>query len=229
MASIGVIIPAAGRGKRFGGGLPKQYHLLRNEPIIVHSVRTALAVKGVLAVVIAVAHEDELCAKVLQDAGVIDERLHIITGGSERQHSIQNALNCEALLAPDVILVHDGVRPLATANLFSRVADGCIEHAAVIPVMPVVDTIKRVDGNGTVIETVPRGDLRRVQTPQAFRAADIRSAYRSASAAGTFGTDDASLIEAYGSTVHTVIGEEWNIKVTSPVDLILAESLFSQK
>ena len=227
LVNIGIIIPAAGRGTRFGSDLPKQYHHLADIPILARTLGSALHVPDVVSVVVAISPDDTWFDPMLEEAGISDERLHRVDGDVERQYSIRNALGHPSLTTADVILVHDAVRPLASAELFTRIADAASEYGAVIPVMPVTDTIKRVSADGIVHETIPRQDLRRVQTPQGFRADVLRRAYGAASEADILGTDDASLVEAYGTPVHTIDGEPWNIKVTTSVDIAIAASLIT--
>jgi len=225
LVNLGIIIPAAGRGTRFGSDLPKQYHELSGVPILARTLGSALHVPNVVSVVVAVSADDTWFDPMLEAAGITDERLHRVDGDVERQYSIRNALGHPSFSNADVILVHDAVRPLASGDLFTRIAEAASELGAVIPVMPVTDTIKRVSADGIVHETVPRGDLRRVQTPQGFRADVLRTAYGMASEADILGTDDASLVEAAGTPVHTVDGEPWNIKITTTVDIAIAASL----
>ena len=223
--NIGIIIPAAGRGARFGSDLPKQYHELADVPILARTLGSALHVPMVTSLVIAVSPNDIHFDSMLEKAGITDDRVHRVDGDIERQYSIRNALAHPSLADVDVILVHDAVRPLASADLFSRIATDAMEHGAAIPVMPVTDTIKRISPERVVLETVPRGDLARVQTPQGFRRPVLVEAYERASQADLLGTDDASLVEASGHAVHTIEGEAWNIKITTTVDIAIAASL----
>jgi 2-C-methyl-D-erythritol 4-phosphate cytidylyltransferase len=218
---IGVIIPAAGYGSRFGHDVPKQYHLLGNDPIIIHTLRTALSVEGVVSVVVAISPSDSTITDLVSASTLPSDRLYTTVGGLERQHSIANALGHPSLAEVDVILVHDAVRPLASPNLFTRVALCAFEKGACVPVITVDDTIKRVEED-RVLTTVPRGDLRRAQTPQGFTPDVLRSAYAVSQRAGYVGTDDASLVEVNGGVVYTVDGEPWNIKITTPYDLNIA-------
>lgn len=218
-----VIIPAAGSGTRFGGDLPKQYVELDGVPIIVRTVRSMLVHPAVKRVLIAVSESMlDHAQQLMQPFG---ERVLVVVGGGERQHSIARCLEDPACAQADLILVHDAVRPFADQALVTRVAEAGGRHGAAVPVIPVSDTIKRVDDNGCVVSTLPRSELRAVQTPQAFLPDVVRSAYAVASANGTVGTDDASLVEACGGNVVTVPGSVTNIKITTPVDLAIAHLL----
>ncbi|MBU3679152.1 MAG: 2-C-methyl-D-erythritol 4-phosphate cytidylyltransferase [Candidatus Kapabacteria bacterium] len=226
---VGIVIPAGGRGTRFGGATLKQYLDLAGEPIIVRALRTALAAKSVCAVVVA-AQKTEFAhlAGLVEIHGIADPRLVLTEGGAERYESVAKGLVHPALDAADVILVHDAVRPLASTSLFDRVAAEASVHGAVVPTIPVVDTLKRIGSDGVIIETIDRSVVRRAQTPQGFRADILRRIYSEALSAGDQVTDCSSLCERAGITVHVVEGEERNIKVTSPTDMIVAEALFLQ-
>ena len=218
-----VIIPAAGSGTRFGGDLPKQYRDLDGVPILVRTVRAMLCHPAVKHVLIAVSAPMLEQAKELTEP--FGERVIVVLGGSERQHSIAACLEQPACAQADLIMVHDAVRPFADIGLLERVAEAARVDGAAIPAIPVSDTIKRVDGSGVVVSTLPRSELRAVQTPQGFRPDVLRSAYAHASAQGIVGTDDASLVEANGGRVVTVPGSVTNIKITTPVDLAIAHVL----
>jgi 2-C-methyl-D-erythritol 4-phosphate cytidylyltransferase len=224
---IGVIIPAAGFGQRFGHEVPKQYHMLDDAPVIIHTLRTALGIDSVTSVVVAISPTDAMFDAICREHQIAGTRLHTVHGGAERQHSIMNALDHVSLSDVDVILVHDAVRPLASDGLFTRVALTAFEKGACVPVIAVDDTIKRVEAD-RVVGTVPRQDLRRVQTPQGFAPDVLRKAYNEAQRSNVLGTDDASLVEAIGITVYTVDGEPWNTKITTPFDLAIASSVMAR-
>lgn len=218
-----VIIPAAGSGTRLGGTLPKQYQDLDGTPILVRTVRQALQHAAVSMVVVAVHpsmidHARSLFADVVH-------RVLIVEGGPERQHSIAACLQHHATESAALVFVHDAVRPFANATLYDRVGRAANAHGAAVPVVEVTDTIKEVGANGFVARTLQRSELRAAQTPQAFRPDILRHAYRHAAAHGILGTDDASLVEACGVQVACVKGDLHNIKITTPVDLVLAHHL----
>lgn len=220
---VGIVIPAGGRGTRFGGDTPKQYLDLAGEPIIIRTIKTALAAQHVCAVVIAAqTSEFAYLSSMIEQHGIADARLVLTEGGSERYESVASGLTHPALDAADVILVHDAVRPLASTFLFDRVAAEALIHSAVVPVIPVADTLKRVDSNDLIIETIDRSTMRRAQTPQGFSATLIRNVYAEALRTGAGGTDCASLCEAGGFPVRTIQGEEHNLKITTTFDLAVA-------
>ncbi|MFW6193582.1 MAG: IspD/TarI family cytidylyltransferase, partial [Gemmatimonadota bacterium] len=156
--------------------------------------------------------------------GWLRERVDaMVAGGATRRESV--ALGLAAVPGEtDVVLVHDGVRPFASSALVRRVADAA-RKGPVVPVLPVVDTVKRVDGEGRVMETLDRSTLRRVQTPQGFPTSVLRRVHAGAEASKAVATDDAALCEASGVTVRTVAGEIHNLKVTTGQDLAFARWL----
>lgn len=218
-----VVVPAAGSGQRLGGGTPKALRGLGGVPMLVHAVRRMAAAQGVALVVVAappgdVARVGALLADVAEGVEV-----RVVAGGASRQESVSLAL---AALGPDVdvVLVHDAARPLAPPELAEAVLAAVrAGAAAVVPGMPVVDTVKRVDQGGVVVATVDREPLRAVQTPQGFRRSVLERAHAAAPSAAA--TDDAGLVEALGVPVLVVPGRDQALKVTRPFDLVVAEAL----
>ncbi len=225
---FGVIIPAGGSGKRFGSPIPKQYLPVVGIPSIVRSVVTVLDLQQCSSVVIAAAEDQHGHLRdLLATFNVNDKRIHIVDGGKERQISVAKALRHDSLASVDIIAVHDAVRPLATRSLWERVIHTAQVCGAAIPAIPVADTLKRVSGD-VVVETINRADFRRIQTPQAFDSAVLRRAYQVADEDGWTGTDCASLCERLGIVVHCVEGEESNIKITTPFDVVIAEAFLAR-
>jgi 2-C-methyl-D-erythritol 4-phosphate cytidylyltransferase len=225
---VAVLVPAAGAGLRLGPGGPKALRLLAGEPLLVHAVRRVAAAPSVRMIVVAApAAEVEAVRALLAPVAPVT----VVAGGAERQHSVAAALDA---VPPDVgvVLVHDAARALAPPELVEAVAAavraGC---AAVIPVLPVVDTIKEVGPGATeppggpsevVLGTVDRAVLRSVQTPQGFR----REVLAAAHAAGLDAhTDDAGMVEKAGVPVTCVPGSDLAMKITRPLDLVIAEAL----
>ena len=216
---VAVLVPAAGAGVRLGPGGPKALRLLRGEPLLVHAVRRIAAAPSVRAIVIAAPPADTTAVRELL-APIAD--VIVVPGGAQRQESVAAALRAVPP-GPEIILVHDAARALAPALLVESVAEAVrAGHDAVIPVLPVVDTIKEVAADETVLGTVDRGVLRAVQTPQGFRREVLARAH--ASAAGPV-TDDAGLVEKQGVRVQCVPGSAYALKITSLFDLALAEHL----
>ncbi|MDX6295238.1 MAG: 2-C-methyl-D-erythritol 4-phosphate cytidylyltransferase [Kribbellaceae bacterium] len=227
--STAAIIPAAGLGLRLGGEAPKAFREVGGESLLVHAVRglRAAAAADLACFVIAVPPGTEDVVLKVLESSVGAARLHCIAGGNERTDSVRAALELVPVDGIDCILVHDAARPFVPAAVIERVVDAVRAGApAVIPVVPVTDTIKRVDPAGKVLDTPDRAALVAVQTPQGFEPSLLRRAHALA-AAGV--TDDAMLAERLGVTVQTVEGSEDAFKITRPRDLILAESILAER
>lgn len=219
---VGAALLAGGRGRRMGGALPKQFLALLGKPILLWALE-ALLESGVAdrtAVVVPGGFEEEARA-VLGDGfpGVA-----LVAGGRTRQESSLAALRHfgESI---DIFLTHDAARPLVSPALFRRVVEAALRHGAAVAAHPASDTMKVADAEGFARETLPRERLWAVQTPQAFRRELIARGHEEALAQGFEGTDDAALVERLGHRVALVCAEPENIKVTTPVDLALAEAL----
>ncbi|MGW0507145.1 2-C-methyl-D-erythritol 4-phosphate cytidylyltransferase [Micromonospora sp. NPDC003241] len=218
---VAVLVPAAGAGVRLGPGRPKALRLLAGEPLLVHAVRRLAAAASVHTIVVAAP---------VADVSAVREMLApvapvtVVPGGTERQASVAAAL-AAVPEGPEIVLVHDAARALTPSELVESVAAAVRDgHDAVIPVLPVVDTIKEVDAGEVVLGTVDRAALRAVQTPQGFRRAVLAAAH---AAAGDPLTDDAGLVEKQGVPVYCVPGSDHALKITRPFDLALAEHLLS--
>jgi 2-C-methyl-D-erythritol 4-phosphate cytidylyltransferase len=223
---VAAIVPAAGRGERLGPGAPKALRLLGGVPLLVHAVRNLAAARLVDLVVVAAPPDQVTAVRALLADHHTGATLHVVPGGPTRPESVRAALAA----LPDavaVVLVHDAARPLAPVELIDAVASGVRAGAdAVVPGLPVTDTVKRVDGD-VVTETVDRTALRSVQTPQGFRRAVLEEAHLDLSDGGI--TDDAGLVERAGYSVIVVPGAEEAFKVTRPLDLVLAEAVLARR
>ena len=215
---VAAIIPAAGSGIRLGADIPKAFIELAGISLL---TRSALAMSVVADVIVVAAPTNELkqASDLLAD---VDAEVHVVAGGEQRQDSIANALK---VLPEDVsiVLVHDAARPLVPVEVSQRVVSQLRAGAqAVIPVLEIADTIKKVNSANKVISTVDRNELRRVQTPQGFTRAAIDQAYANPEIVAT---DDAGLMEVLGIEVVTVIGDERAMKITTAHDLQIATAL----
>lgn len=214
------VVPAAGSGERLGAGAPKAFVKLGGSPLLEHALG-GLRASGVIdRVVVAVppARTDE---SKLIFGGDAD----IVAGGADRTESVALALT--AIGDAEFILVHDAARALTPPALIARVVQALQDgHPAVVPALPLADTIKAVDANGVVLGTPERAGLRAVQTPQGFHADVLRRAYARAGAGGV--TDDASLVEQIGTPVQIVDGDPLAFKITTPMDLLLAEAVLAR-
>jgi 2-C-methyl-D-erythritol 4-phosphate cytidylyltransferase len=221
---VAAVVPAAGHGQRLGAGGPKAMHPLGGEPMLAHSVRTLAA--GPVDLVV-VATPPGLGAEVRRLLAGVHEgaELAVVDGGATRSDSVRNAL---AALPPSVqvVLVHDAARPLVPAALVAAVVAAVEGGAdAVVPGLPVTDTVKQVDGAEVVVATVDRSALRAVQTPQGFRRNLLEVAYAGPQSGSA--TDDAGHVERAGGVVLVVPGAEEAFKVTRPLDLVLAEAVLA--
>ncbi|MFP4200850.1 MAG: 2-C-methyl-D-erythritol 4-phosphate cytidylyltransferase, partial [Clostridia bacterium] len=229
-ATISLIIAAAGSGRRMGG-VPKPFLTLDGKSLLLHCLTNLGEHPDVDRIVIA--SRKDLLSQVEATVSRWGGRADIIEGGSTRARSVQNALRFLDGEG-DLVAVHDAARPLATGRLLGRVAEMAGAHGAAVPVLPVSDTVKRISPPGTdraemVLETLDRSVLRAVQTPQVFSNRVLSQAYASARGDLAQFTDDASLLEASGHPVFLVAGEEDNIKITTPRDLQIARSFFSDR
>lgn len=197
--------------------IPKQFLMLGGEPIVARTINTfSEALPGAEIVVVLPEAHMPLWENLRARFDVAPHR--IVAGGVERFHSVLNGINALSLEV-EYIAVHDGVRALVSKRLIIRAMLAAEEHDAVIPVVDVVDSYRRVEGENSYI--VPRADLRIVQTPQIFNAQLLRDAYNVEFNAAF--TDDASVVEARGGHITLVDGERTNIKITTPEDIALAE------
>ena len=222
MARIAVIIVAAGRGHRFGGDMPKQYLEVHQQPLVRHAAQVFLdhpAIDFILPVI----HPDD--ADILANALDGLDYLEPVAGGAARQDSVRNGLEALASSAPDYVLVHDAARPMVAPALIDRVIEALQDTPGVIPGIAVVDTLKRADDAGIITDSVSRDGLWRAQTPQGFKYADLLAVHRSV--IGQELTDDAAVMEASGHRIAVVLGDEDNIKVTTPDDLMRMEEIMS--
>lgn len=225
---VTAIIAAAGQGKRMGRGINKVFIPLSHCPVLVHSVRKFSECQGIDNLVIVTAsQETEKVKKVLERIEGL-KPWRVAAGGTERQYSIANAL---AVVEPDadIILVHDGARPLIECETIEAVIDAARKYDAAVVAVPVKDTIKQVDESGFVTDTPDRKVLWSVQTPQAFSGQLLRTAYDLAAKEGFLGTDDAGLVERLGVKVKIVSGNYQNIKITTPEDMLVAAALLEQR
>lgn len=209
-------------GVRLGENKPKAFVHVGGSPMLTRAVQGLIDSGSVDDVVVMV--PAELVAETRALLPASDVPVHVVAGGAERTDSVRAGLAA----APDatLVLVHDAARALTPPALVTRVVEALRAGArAVVPALPVTDTIKSVDTTGAVTGTPDRSGLRAIQTPQGFDAALLRAAY----AVGTQATDDAGLVEMLGATVHTVLGDALAFKITTPLDLVLANTLAARR
>ncbi|MCR5278601.1 MAG: 2-C-methyl-D-erythritol 4-phosphate cytidylyltransferase [Lachnospiraceae bacterium] len=226
MRHVGIVV-AAGTGSRFGGEVPKQFIEVGGKPLLFYSLKAMQ--DSFIDEIIVVTSADRI-GYVKNDIGKkngISKLTHVVKGGKDRGSSVQNGLRKIKDPKNAYVYIHDGARPMLTQGILNNVKEGLEGHWAVLAAVPSKDTVKIADSDGLVQVTPNRSTVWLAQTPQAFVASEIMSAYEEANAAAkAFGgdppTDDASVMESYGPVpVHVVMGDYRNIKVTTPEDLDL--------
>ena len=226
---VAVILPAAGQSLRMGDGARKPFLELAGEPILLRTVKRLAGAPGILEIILAV-HPDDLDAV----QGEWWERLAgagaalAVAGGVSRAESVWNAMQVVPARA-ELIAVHDAVRPFVSPDILKALFSTARRRGAAVPVVPLVDTPKRVEGD-SVVETPRRLGLMRVQTPQVFASDLLIEAYEYALSTGGLSdriTDDSQMVENLGREVAAVLGDEFNLKITTPKDLRLAEALLA--
>ena len=222
---VTMIVLAAGRGQRFGGQLPKQYLPLKQRPILWHTLSRLHDHPNIKKIIPVIAPDgEELWQKIMTpQLDKLPKVSHPVTGGKERQHSVYKGLLSLTLKDHAWVAIHDGARPLVDHGLLQRLFQARQQSDAIIPAIPASDTIKRINAQGEIVETLPREQICLVQTPQLFRFGTIVQAHQQAQQHGFLGTDDASLVEQLPQKVIVVPGDTNNIKITRPQDLELAE------
>lgn len=226
MNRVVAVIVAAGGGKRMGGDLPKQFLPLGGRPLLDRTLSAFTASPRIDGIVLVL--PPSLPDEVKESYRLVTRVLSVVDGGEERQDSVRNAL-AAVPTETEVILVHDAVRPFVSRGLLERCAEFAQEHGAVVPVVPVRDTVKQWDREGRTLRTRDRSEMMLAQTPQGFRAGILRDAYGQALTLGRQGTDDAFLVEGAGYPVVPMPGEEENVKITYPEDLRMAEGLLRER
>ena len=217
MSRISAIVVAAGKGKRFGSS--KQFVLLKGKPVLDHCLERLEAHKDISEIIL-VLRDKKFERRYLEYYRKISA---IAKGGRKRQNSVISGFNRIDQKNTDIVLVHDGVRPLITEDLLDRVIDAAQKKGAAVPVIPVEDTLKLVRGKD-VLRTVAKTGLFRVQTPQGFSCDVLKKALDKAIEDDYYGTDEAVLVERTGIEICAVEGDPRNIKVTTPDDIIIAEA-----
>jgi 2-C-methyl-D-erythritol 4-phosphate cytidylyltransferase len=218
-----VILVAAGRGERLGLDVPKAFAWVAGRPLLAHAAASAFECPEVGSVVVVVPSgcEDE-ARRALEPVGPCD----VVVGGETRQASVRAALASGASPS-EIIVCHDAARPFASPALFRAVIGALVGADGAVPVLPLIDTVKRVR-DGFVTGTESRDELVVVQTPQAFRAEALRESHARAERDGVELTDDAGALERAGYRVAAVPGEASNFKITTPEDLARAEAIASE-
>jgi 2-C-methyl-D-erythritol 4-phosphate cytidylyltransferase len=222
---VSAIIPVAGKGKRFGGNTPKQYLKVGNQTVIEITLKKFITLSEVNFGVIVVSEADKNTSeKLFDNIDGFEKKFKVVSGGAERQDSVYNGL---VAVPPetDIVIVHDGVRPLVSSRLIRNSIKSAVKTGACIAALPVKDTIKRVKKE-TVLETIPREDLWHIQTPQTFNYKVLMDAHIRAKNADYYCTDESALVEWSGHPVSIIPGELQNIKITTTDDLEFCRYLY---
>ncbi|SDX27665.1 2-C-methyl-D-erythritol 4-phosphate cytidylyltransferase [Hydrobacter penzbergensis] len=213
------VIVAGGNGQRMGTEVPKQFLLLKNKPVLWHTIHTFLESYPDMQIILVVPEEHQQAGeKIIADLQA-SARTTIVHGGSTRFHSVQNGL--KKIQEPAVVFVHDGVRCLVSKALIHRCYEAALAHGSAIPAVAATDSIRIAEGTSSKV--ADRNKVRIVQTPQTFLSEVLLPAFNTPY--NEVFTDEATVVEASGKTVHLVQGEHSNIKITRPVDLLIAESI----
>lgn len=228
MANVGVVIPAAGLGKRMGVGFNKQFLTLAGSPVLAHTIRVFQLSELVAEIVVVGAKDDIPLIEEIVQINRLNKVVAIPIGGAQRQDSVFTGVQALSTTTHRVV-VHDGARPLLTLTQFNRFLADSEGVSAAIMAIPLKDTIKRISETGLVEETPPRQFLRAVQTPQIFDRTILEKVHSLAVKKEYYSTDDASLLEWQGYPVLVLEGYSDNIKITTPEDLWLAERIIEQR
>ncbi|MDD4170780.1 MAG: 2-C-methyl-D-erythritol 4-phosphate cytidylyltransferase [Syntrophomonas sp.] len=223
--NLRVVIAAAGKGSRMKSNTNKQYMLLNGRPVLSYSLDFFEKLDIVEEIVVVCGHDEvDLCNREIIRRFKYNKVSAVVPGGKERQDSVWAGLK---QLGTDthLVAVHDGARPLLSVEVFFRLLKEAQYWGAAIPGINSKDTVKLVDRDGFVRQTLDRGSVHAIQTPQVFNYTELLTAYREAQEEDFLGTDDASLFERYIGRVKVVAGDYNNIKITTPEDMIVAEAL----
>ena len=216
------ILVAGGKGLRMGGEIPKQFLPIGGKPVLMRTIEVFREAYPDIKIILVlpVAQQEywqQLCCEYTFDVPV-----QIANGGETRFHSVSNGLKLIPDDAVGVVGVHDGVRPFVTVETIRRCFDEAVKMGAVVPVIPVVETVRQIRKDGSSV-TVPRDEYKLVQTPQTFHISLLKEAYRQPYT--SFFTDDASVVEKMGKPVFLVEGNRENIKITTPADICFVNGL----
>ncbi|WP_447971126.1 2-C-methyl-D-erythritol 4-phosphate cytidylyltransferase [Nitrospira sp. M1] len=226
---VAAVVPAAGRGARMGGATPKQFLSLGDIPLLVHSLQTLDAVEAISEIIVVIPEADrQYCQEAVVDRFHIQKVSQIVPGGRRRQDSVRHGVLALKTI-PDVVVVHDGVRPFVSREIVEQAVESALKHGAALVAIPMKDTVKRVNEHRVVEATLSREQLWLAQTPQVFRYSWLVEAHEMAEAKNIDATDDAGLVEQLGYPVTIVQGSVFNIKITRPEDIALGEAILSSQ
>lgn len=225
MTKASALIPAAGRGERFGSGRNKVFFEIAGKPILAHTLDVFERCGAIEEIVIVTGEDDIEAVGDIVDRFGFGKVSAVVPGGEQRQDSVRSGLKH---ITGDVVAIHDAARPLVTCEIVEASVAEAERSGACIAAVPVIDTIKSASQDRVIESTVDRSNLYAVQTPQTFRTELIRRAYERAYADEVYATDDAALVERIGEAVTIIPGSYDNIKLTTPADIAVAECRLSQ-
>lgn len=217
------VIVAGGTGSRMGGTVPKQFMLLRDKPVLYYTMRAFLEAYDDIQIILVLPVESTDMGQEIIDAYFDKDRIRITAGGLHRFESVQNGL--QLIDGEGIIFVHDGVRCLVSPSLIRRCHDAAMETGTAIPAVDCKDSVRLITADGN--DAIDRNSIKLIQTPQTFHSKILLPAFQ-IDYKDKF-TDEATVVEAYGMKVTLVEGEETNIKLTRPTDLLLAESILTSQ
>jgi 2-C-methyl-D-erythritol 4-phosphate cytidylyltransferase len=216
------ILVAGGKGLRMGGDIPKQFLPIGGKPVLMRTIEVFREAYPDIHIILVLPVSQQEYWQQLCCEYAFGVPFQIANGGETRFHSVSNGLKLVPGDVEGIVGVHDGVRPFVSVETIQRCYDEAVEYGAVVPVVPIVETVRQLHKDGTNF-TVPRDEYKLVQTPQTFRVSLLKEAYRQ-SYIPAF-TDDASVVEALGKPVHLVEGNRENIKITTPADIRFVNGL----
>lgn len=221
------IIAAAGQGSRMGGKRAKQFLELAGTPIIIHTLQAFEACEAIQEIILVLPEADVSDFSVFAQSYRLEKLRAVVPGGTTRASSVLKGLQASALNDSDIVVLHDGSRPLVTTVEITQTIRAAEVSGAAILAAPIVDTVKETE-DGLVVRTISRALLRRALTPQCFRYSILRRAYEQVDALDSSLTDESALVERLGVPVTIVEGSSRNIKITRPEDLVIAEALLGK-
>lgn len=226
---VAALIAAAGKGQRMGGEVEKQFRHLGGRPLLSYTLAAFEETAEIDTVIVIVPPgREDFCREAVVVGQGFRKVSRIATGAESRQGSVQAGFRWIDK-DTDIVVVHDAARPFVTPALIRASIDAAIHYGSAIAAIPESDTLKRVSAGGVVIETIERQHLWRAQTPQAFQRQILQDALEFAERSHLTGTDEASLVESLSHGVWIVPGSSWNLKITTPDDLMLAELMVAQR
>jgi 2-C-methyl-D-erythritol 4-phosphate cytidylyltransferase len=226
--TVAAVIVGAGEGTRMGTRDKKQYIMLGDRPVLAHTLLAFEKSDAIQEIFLVISAGDELyCRKKIVGPLNPKKEIHLVPGGATRQESVYNGLKAIDNMF-NTVVIHDGVRPFIKVELIAECIKVAQECGGCIPALPASDTMKTVDEHGRVVTTLKRDMIRMAQTPQTFDYDLVLGAHMAAEKEAYVGNDDAELVEQQGGTVKVIPGDPYNIKITTPEDLKIAEALLSR-